>query len=131
MGDRNIIKKILVAIDGSKASNRALSYAVELAETNSAELEILTVVPPIFLPSRFGRILSKAKKEIQKKNPKIRISTRFEKVETDKKILEIAKVDNFDLIVMGSRRLNGGVNTSMRVSSKVGDKVPCPILIIK
>ena len=46
-----MIKKILVALDGSKAANNALNFALELAEITSAELEILTVAPSVFLPS--------------------------------------------------------------------------------
>lgn len=42
------MKKILVALDGSKASNNALNFALQLAEMSSASLELLTVVPPVF-----------------------------------------------------------------------------------
>ena len=43
-----MIKKILVALDGSKAANNALDYAFGRAQMTSAELELLTVVPPVF-----------------------------------------------------------------------------------
>ena len=84
-----MIKKILVALDGSEAANHALNYALDLAEVTSAELELLTVIPPVFLPSysiymlessviaycakkieTFCRgVLSEAQKKVQKKKP--------------------------------------------------------------
>ena len=45
-----MVKKILVALDGSTASNNALSFALELADNLSADVELLTIVPPVFLP---------------------------------------------------------------------------------
>ena len=46
-----MIKKILVAIDGSSQANRALDYALNLAQKYSAEVMLLAVVPPVFLPN--------------------------------------------------------------------------------
>jgi len=146
-----LIKKILVALDGSKAAKHALNFALELAEMTSAKLELLTVVPPVFLPSysiyvlksdaiadcakeletSFRGVLSKAQIEVQKKKPEVKVSTRFEKGEPDEKIVEIAKVGNFDIIVMGSRGLGGRVSTLGSVSSRVVDKAHCPVLIVK
>jgi nucleotide-binding universal stress UspA family protein len=146
-----LIEKILVALDGSKAANNALNFALGLAETTSAELELLTVVPPVFLPSHsiyvlkseavsdcaialetsFRGVLSKAQNEVQKKKPKFKVSTRFEKGEPAEKIVETAERGKFDLIVMGSRGLGGRVSTLGSVSSRVVDKSSCPVLIVK
>ena len=46
-----MVKKILVALDGSEASKNALNFGLDLADRLSASIELLTVVPPIFLPS--------------------------------------------------------------------------------
>ena len=146
-----MIKKILVALDGSKAANNALNFALELAETTSAELELLTVVPPVFLPSHsiyvlkseaitdcanaldasFKGVLSKAQSDVQKRKPKFIVTTKFEKGEPIEKIVEIAERGNFNLIVMGSRGLGGRVSTLGSVSSRVVDKSSCPVLIVK
>ena len=100
-----LIKKILVALDGSEAAKHALNYALDLAEVTSAELELLAVIPPVFLPSyavyvlessviadcakkmeTFCRgVLSKAQIEVQKKKPELKVSTRIEKGEPDEK----------------------------------------------
>jgi len=146
-----LIKKILVALDGSKAANNALDYAFGLAQMTSAELELLTVVPPVFLPSYsiymlkseaitdcaktlsniFKGVLSKAQTDVQKRRPKFTVSTKFEKGEPAEKIVETAERGNFDLIVMGSRGLGGRVSTLGSVSSRVVDRSCCPVLIVK
>jgi len=146
-----LFKKILVALDGSRAANNALKFAIGLADMTSAEVELLTVVPPVFLPSHslhvlrseavaecakvlessFRGVLSKAHEEVKKRKPGLRVSTRFEKGEPARKIVETAERGNFDLIVMGSRGLGGRVSTLGSVSSRVVDRSPCPVVIVK
>jgi nucleotide-binding universal stress UspA family protein len=149
--EKCLVKKILAALDGSKAANNALNFALELAETTSAELELLTVVPPVFLPSHsiyvlkseavadcakalavtFRGVLSKAQREAQNRKPELKVSTRFEKGEPAEKIVEVAERGNFDLIVMGSRGLGGRVSALGSVSSRVVDSASCPVVIVK
>ena len=146
-----MLKKILVAVDGSKESKKALNFALELAEMISAELELLTVVPPVFLYSHsihvleseaiadctkklevgFREALSKAQKEAQKKKPEFKISARLEKGEPDEKIVSRAELGKFGMIVMGSRGLGGRVSALGSVSSRVVDKTSCPVVIVK
>jgi nucleotide-binding universal stress UspA family protein len=148
---KNLVKKILLALDGSKAAAHALDFALKLSEITSAELELLTVVPPVFLPSysiyvlkseaiadcakeletSFRGVLSKAQREVEKKKPDLKVSTRFEKGEPDEKIVDVAEKGKFDLIVMGSRGLGGRVSALGSVSSRVVDKSSCPVLIVK
>jgi nucleotide-binding universal stress UspA family protein len=146
-----LIKKILVALDGSKAANNALTFAIGLAEMTSAELALLTVVPPVFLPSHsiyvlkseavadcakaldatFKGVLSKAEGKVKNRKPKFKVSTKFERGEPAEKIVETAECGNVDLIVMGSRGLGGRVSTLGSVSSRVVDRSSCPVLIVK
>ena len=146
-----MVKKILIALDGSKAAANALDFALKLAEISSAQLELLTVVPPVFLPQysiyvlkseaiadcakeleiSFRGVLSKAQREANKKKPDLKVSTRFEKGEPDVKIVEVAETGKFDLIVMGSRGLGGRVSTLGSISSRVVDKSSCPVVIVK
>jgi nucleotide-binding universal stress UspA family protein len=146
-----MVKKILVALDGSKASNNALTFALDLADNLSANVELLTVVPPVFLPSysiyvlksdaisecaknleiSFRGVLSKAQEEVRKRKPAIQVSTRFEKGEPSEKIVEVANQGGFELIIIGSRGLGGRVSTLGSVSSRVVDKSRCPVLIVK
>jgi len=149
--EKCLIKKILVALDGSKAADNALNFALELAEITSAELELLTIAPPVFLYSHsfhvlkskaisdcakeletgFRGVLSKAQKEVQKKKPEFKVSTRFEKGEPDEKIVKRAERGKFDMIIMGSRGLGGRVTSLGSVSSRVVDKASCPVVIVK
>ena len=84
---KSLVKKILVALDGSKASNNALNVSIEFAQKLSANLELLTIVPPVLLPSysiyilksdalsacakeletSFRGVLSKAQEDVRKK----------------------------------------------------------------
>jgi nucleotide-binding universal stress UspA family protein len=148
---KRLIKKILVALDGSKAADNALNFALELAEITSAELELLTIAPPVFLYSHsihvlkskaisdcaneletcFRGVLSKAQEEVQKKKPEFKVSARFEKGEPDEKIVNRAERGKFDMIVMGSRGLGGRVSALGSVSSRVVDKACCPVVIVK
>lgn len=48
-----MIKKILVALDGSEPANHALNFALDLADKYSAEIQLLTVVPPVFFTVLF------------------------------------------------------------------------------
>jgi nucleotide-binding universal stress UspA family protein len=146
-----LFKKILVALDGSKAANNALKFAVDLSEATLADLELLTVVPSVFLPSHsihvlnseaisdcakaldvsFKGVLDKAEGEVKRRKPKFKLSTKFEKGEPAEKIVETAERGNVDLIVMGSRGLGGRVSTLGSVSSRVVDNSSCPVIIVK
>jgi nucleotide-binding universal stress UspA family protein len=146
-----VIKKILVAIDGSEASKHALSFAVDLAEQTSAEIQLLTVVPPVLLPSLgfykakskaikectdeletiFWDILAKSLDEAQKRSPKLKLSTKLKLGEPHKKILQTAKLGKFDLIIMGSRGLGSRFTALGSISSRVIDQASCPVVVTR
>ena len=83
------------------------------------------------LEMSFRGILSKAQEDVRKRNPKINVSTRFEKGEPSEKIVEVANQGGFELIIIGCRGLGGRVSTLGSVSSRVVDKSSCPVLIVK
>ena len=45
-----MIKKMLVALDGSEPANRALDFALDLANKYSSEVLLFTVIQPITIP---------------------------------------------------------------------------------
>ena len=49
-GGEKLYEKILVPIDGSDASDKALNYALDLAEKNDSAIELLNVVEPATIP---------------------------------------------------------------------------------
>ena len=148
---KDIITKILVPLDGSDQSKHALDYAVNLAVQTSAQIQLLTVVPPVFLPTysihvlkstaigdcqkqleiSFKGVLTKALSYIKQQNADLKVSTKFVAGEPYKEIVKAAKEGDFDLIIMGSRGLDGQISFQGSVSSKVINEAPCPVLIIK
>lgn len=145
-----MIKKILVAVDGSEHADRALDFALDLAQKYSAKILLVTVVPPVFLPipslnvvtsqaisdasneleKAFGAVLSKAE-EKAKKILKSNVFMRLEHGNPGDVIIETADSGDFDIIVVGSRGLGHRNYALGSVSSKVADNATCPVLLIK
>ena len=143
-----MIEKILVAIDGSDNSDRALNFAIDLTQKFDSKILLLTVVPPLFLPipslnvmksqaitdayseleQSFRSVLSRAE-EKAKKNTK-NVFTRLEHGNPDEMIVDTAKLGNFSVIVIGSRGL-GRRDALGSVSSRVAEKATCPVIIVK
>ena len=148
-----MFKKILVAIDGSKSADRALDFALDLAEKYSAELMITTVFNSpssslvaqgmVFAPVSteyyvnqlmdfHEKILLEAIKKAKKSSAKIKVSKKLLTGRPADKIIETAKEEVIDLIVIGSRGL-GGIKEFFlgSVSDRVADEAPCPVLVVK
>ena len=139
-----MLKKILVPVDGSDHAEKALAYALELAEICDADVEVLTVVPEVVNDPDWMRdytekmrengeeVLSKALRKVGEEKPSIRVSKRLEEGFTDLKILEVADEGEFDIIIMGSRGL-GAVKRLIlgSVSNKVVNQSEIPVLIVK
>jgi len=157
VGEQNFIKKILVALDGSEPASKALDFALELAEKYFAEILLLSVVPPVTVPmvaspatgvltippiamgtyqkelkDNHEKMLAEALKRAKKVKPILKVSTKIVEGRPSDKIVETAKEEDFDIIVMGSRGL-GGVKEFFlgSVSDRVADEAPCPVLIVK
>ena len=141
----------MVPLDGSDQSKHALEYAVNLAVQTSSQIQLLTVVPSVFLPSysfyvlkseairdcqkeleiSFKGVLTKALSYINQKNIGLKVSTKFATGVPYKEIVKTAKEGDFDLIIMGTRGLEGQISFQGSVSSKVINEVLCPVLLIK
>ena len=152
-----MIKKILVALDGSEPAGKALDFALNLAEKYSAEILLLSAFQPVIVPMTspqitavphippvavgtyskelkaiHEKVLSEALKKAKKIKPNLEISTKLVEGRPSEKIVETAKEGNFDIIVMGSRGL-GGIKAFFlgSVSDRVADEATCPVLIVK
>lgn len=149
------IKKILVPIDGSEHSKKALEYALDLAEKYSAEIKLLTVTEPIILPSPViltqpmisqaptnlyvkeyrevhSTILEDNFRWAKEKKPGIEISKELATGSPIQIVVKKAKNEKFDLIVMGSQGTSGIKEWFLgSVSNRVADQASCPVLIIK
>lgn len=141
-----MIKKILVPVDGSENSDRAVDQAIDLAKKYRAELQLIHVVPVTTalvtgpealaidvskqLESSGERILSAALSKVE--GQELEAVTRLEHGQPADKVIEVAKDENFDVIVIGSRGLGRVARFFLgSVSDKVSHHAPCAVLIVK
>ena len=143
------IKRILVLVDGSDNSKRALEYAAYMAQVSKASVDLLHVVnlgaeiaslTPVtsgYVPDQVAKDLEEAGAMILKEaSIGFAVGTRVKAhlevgVPTDV-ALEFCEENKIDLIVMGSRGLGffkGLVLGS--VSSYLVEHATCPVLVIK
>jgi len=150
-----MINKILVPIDGSEHSDRALNYALDLAEKYSAEIKLLSVAQPVVatgpmfltrpmlspastaiyvkeIEAAHEKMLAEAFKKAKETKSNINISKQLVNGRPADKIVEIANEEKIDLIVMGSRG-TGGIKEFFlgSVSDRVADETRCPVLLVK
>ena len=140
---KNQIKKILVPMDGSKTSFKALDEAIEVARASHATVLGINVIP--FLPTEFmpavvpykihqkkeaGLFLEKAKYKAAKHGILLRYVILYgSPVE---QILSVAKSKKIDLIVIGARG-KGRVKELFlgSVSNAILHKSQIPVLLVK
>ena len=155
--EESVIKKILVPIDGSKYSRKALMHAVGIAKKFKSKLYLITAVdtsdfPPGMLLSllKKDKLLEKsigefivAAKSIARKElladvaickSKGALNTYYDVVAGNpvESILKFERGAHPDLIVIGSKGLHGvgKVKALGSVSRKVSELAKCPVMII-
>ena len=149
--------KFLVPVDGSTASINAVKKSIEIARKYDASIKLISVVNHDDLSnfnkdSRHWRMLDgtiisdyeETSKKIKESTEKLlnAITTELDfsgiKIEKEvligkpyEKILETAKNDNFDLIIMGNRGFSNIKRFFLgSVSQRVISDAPCPVLVI-
>ncbi len=149
-----LINKVLVAVDGSENSDRALDFAVDLAEKYSASVTVLNVSEPpamgavpmepttvsgesmvVFAKDlrRFHEeILSKAVAHAKAFKPSVEVSWKYSEGDPALQIVAVAKEGGFGIVVVGHRGL-GRVRGMFlgNVSEKVVHLAPCPVVIVR
>ncbi len=140
------LESILVPIDGSEGSNRALDLAIQLAETNpEMQVDVLYVVPIPRLTDKESEDLKhiidlmKADGEQILSNALDYMGAAAEQadelclagVNPAAEIIKLAQERNYDLIVIGSRGLSGRKEYAGSVSYKVLHGAPCSVLVAK
>lgn len=141
------MKKILVAIDGSENSHRALLKAKEIGTAFKSEITIMNVTDNIENPPyhRTEEIIGPLKDLFEKESKEIidkamedfkdyeyKVYTLITKGSPGLKIAEVAEEGNYSLLVIGSRGL-GAISRFMLggVSNKVVNKANTSILVVK
>jgi nucleotide-binding universal stress UspA family protein len=149
------IKKILIAVDGSKPSLDAAEYAIHLAEKHEAELTSLYVVSPDIrygymedaltpaLPGPLKEIVMMAVEggqkhvdEVKKRASKTNISLNTDVIISNtsvvKSIVEYAEEHKIDLIVIGTKGLSGIKKMLLgSTASGVVTYAHCPVMVVK
>lgn len=148
-------KKLLVPHAGTKAGNRALEHAEEIAKAHHSKITILHIVEEIPTPpmitltqerKEWAKQLESAKKEMKKEMEekmeeiaqKIRAkniptSVRVQNGYPDDEISRIANSEKFDLVIMSKRKKLPGFKAILKlgsVSRKVLEKIRCPVMLI-
>jgi nucleotide-binding universal stress UspA family protein len=144
-----MFNKILVPVDGSEVSNKAIDAARLLIKEGSArEVTILHVLQPsevmpfngLNMPvdyPQFYEELNKAAKRVlenaeQRMNLKEQTKIQLEYGPPAEIVCKTAEQEEYDLIIIGNRGLNRLQRVLMgSVSSKVVTLAPCPVLVIK
>lgn len=141
-------RKIAVAFDSSGFSNRAFKKALEIAESYSSKITIVTVVTGIYQPSvgftmkfskelleKHTKILKKIFAKLQSESKKKNLSLSFKILHdpsVSKAILNYVNSNNFDLIVIGSHGRTG-INRIIlgSVANDVAHKAKCSVMVVK
>ncbi len=152
-----MINCILVAVDASAASNRALTMATQLAQQYNAELLMVHVIRDMQLPFEIKELpelesdtfeaYNEAREEVMHKIAKSVLRIAREKAETigvvriktaigtgdpATSILDIAKRRNVDMVVLGSRGLSKLKGTILgSVSRKIANNAETSCLIVR
>lgn len=149
-----MIKKVLVAIDGSENSERALEFALDFSDKYGAALTVINVtessgvasVPPEIAAytsdsmvvvardlRRFHEdILGKAMARAKATKPNLSVSTTLREGNPASEIIALAKEDNFDVVVVGHRGISKVREMFLgSISDKVTHSLSCTVIIVR
>ncbi len=141
------IKKILIPIDFSEYSLKALDYAIDFALLANAEISLVHVIEPYIYPSDFtlGEVVPSFESKIEEnsikeleKLAKERIGEKIPYkflIKTGRPFLEIintAKEIDSDLIIIATHGRTGVEHLLFgSTAEKVVRKAPCPVLSLR
>lgn len=139
------IKKVLVPVDGSDSSKKALEMAIVIARAAGAKLTVLEVVEEFGpLPGYYEAAppgTDRVKWISEHRFEEIHPMLKEEKVDWDRRIEEgyaadtivhVAEEDNYDMIVIGSRGMSSlGRFLMGSVSDRVVHHAHCSVTVVK
>jgi len=139
----NNFKKILVPVDGSSYSEKALKRACDFVEAFGSELVLIYVVEksiPINLLDRkeylellrkFGtKILDKSKSTLSKRGISAKIFLKEGNIVNE--IEKVAKKEKCNVIIVGNKGLGPVTRLLLgSVSNKISQSSSCSVLIVK
>jgi nucleotide-binding universal stress UspA family protein len=141
-----MFSSIVVGTDGSKTADRALTRALELARLTGARLHVVSAYAPA--PARVSggppaaeaaewsiqpdfeveAVLDRAGGHARSQG--VEIDVHSPKGDPADAILAVAREIDADLIVLGSRGMQGARRVLGSVPNKVSHRAPCDLLIV-
>lgn len=141
------MKKILVPIDGSDYSVKAMLKAKELGRALNCDITILNVIRPMldynyvhnkdFHKDAEKGLLSHSRLLLEKSLEHFedfpgKVDTQYKRGDPVDEIVKLAEEGNFDLVIMGSRGLGAFSRTLLgSISDKVIHHIKVSVLIVK
>jgi nucleotide-binding universal stress UspA family protein len=145
------IRKILVPVDFSESSRAALAYAAELAQRFGATIDLVHVwQAPTFIPTATlpevpnvdANIVNLVRKNAEDATAHALADAKAQGLPVEnarcepgvpaRGIVDIAKADGYDLIVIGTHGRTGLSHAMMgSVAEKVVRLAPCPVLTVR
>ena len=124
--------RILVGVDGSLQSSKALSEAIGIAKHFSGNLKVVTVFEK-GMEEKAEATLAEAKRELEREGITYDYELSSVIGSTPSRVLvTTAKQENIDLIVIGSRGLSDRVSMFLgSVSKQVVGNAYCNVLVVK
>lgn len=135
------IKKILLPVDLSEASDQALSFGIEFAQSFKAEIVLLFVIEPLYHAGDLGLLLEEqtrlGRSELEKLQQKVvkaklKCRTLVQRGIPYVDIVATAKQIKADLILMAT---HGRTGLSHLLLGSVADRVvrtaECPVLTVR
>jgi nucleotide-binding universal stress UspA family protein len=146
-----LIQKILVPVDFSESSRAALEYAAELARPFEATIDVVHVwQPPTFIstaslpeaPTVDASLIELVRKNADEATARLAADAkkqglpvreaRAEPGVPARTIVEIAKADGYDLVVIGTHGRTGLSHAVMgSVAERVVRHAQCPVLTVR
>ncbi|MBN1572679.1 MAG: universal stress protein [Deltaproteobacteria bacterium] len=144
----SLYKRILVAVDGSSCSNKAVKLTVDMCGQFGAEMHTIFVISEIVVDNfkRLGKLESKEVIEkLKGEGRKYFRDAKEQAKEADVKVVEVlkagfpadeivtyAKKSKVDLIVMGTHGKRGATRPLIgSVADRVIHLAPCPVMVVR
>jgi len=122
--------KILVGTDGSEHSKKAFIEAVNIAKRFSGFVKVITVHKQ-GMEKEAEKILEELEQHLKKEKIDYSLSSILGS-NPSRALVNTAKHENFDLIVVGSRGLGSAASILLgSVSRQVISKAHCDVLVVK
>lgn len=144
--ERITIKSVLVAVDGSEHSNKAVRYACAIGPPLGAEVVLLHVVPMVVSATPYHDTVSdqpflslqKVGEDILERAKRLANQCGCEVIDMIShgdpaaRIIDIAAERGVNLIIIGSRGVSGIKRLfTGSISDKVSKNASCPVMIVR